>query len=156
MNGETNPAESAIPIAGGPPPSGIEKRKFPRFNYSVPVFVRVLVEEDTFNPMRFTGRSRNVSSGGMLVEVEGLSESDYSTLIRRQRMVRIHTQIPEVGSEIAFFGRIVWYDFRRMDRVASCLLGVSFEPLQEKEQAALDALLSQLESAFRTPLPSDA
>jgi hypothetical protein len=129
---------------------GPEKRRNPRYSYSIPVFVRVLIEEETFNPLRFPGRTTNISAGGMLVEIEGLSENDYRMLIHRQRMTRIHPQIPEGGGDAVFFGKIVWYDYRHTSRGTICNLGVAFDVLREKEQKVLDELLQRLESAAKT------
>lgn len=134
---------------------GPEKRRYPRYSYSVPVFVRVLIEEETFNPLRFPGRTSNISAGGMLVEIEGLSENDYRMLIHRQRMARIHTQIPEAGGDTVFFGKIVWYDYRDTSHGPVCNLGIAFEVLHEKEQKLLDELLQRLAEAAKTSPPPE-
>jgi len=134
---------------------GTEKRRHPRYDFSVPVFVRVLVEEESFNPLRFSGHARNISAGGILVEVEGLGESDYRLLIRRQRMARVHTQIPEGGGDTVFFGKIVWYDYRQTSHGTVCSLGIAFDVLREKEQKLLKELLERLEAASKASLPSE-
>jgi len=157
MNHEPKESEvSAVFRAVDSALAGPEKRRHPRYPYSVPVFVRVLVEEETFNPLRFPGRTTNISLGGMLVEIEGLSENDYHLLIRRQRMARIHTQVAEGEGELVFFGKIVWYDFRRTSQGTKCYLGVAFDVLREKEQKTLADLLARLDAASKTPLPSEA
>jgi len=134
--------------------AGPEKRRNPRFPFLVPVFVRVLIEEETFNPLRFPGQASNISAGGMLVEIEGLSENDYRMLIRRQRMARIHVQIPEAGDAV-FFGKIVWYDYRQTSHGTVCNLGIAFDVLREKEQKLLDGLLARLETDARKSSPPE-
>ncbi len=131
--------------------SGAEKRRHPRLDYSVPVFVRVLVEEETFNPLRFSGRSRNISRGGMLVQIPNLTESDYRRLIQRQRMVRVQCQLPEIRTEAVFFGKIVWYDYHTSEAGSTCSLGIAFEQLHEREERALSELLRKLEAAASPP-----
>ncbi|MCX8035445.1 MAG: PilZ domain-containing protein [Candidatus Sumerlaeia bacterium] len=131
--------------------SGAEKRRHARFDYSVPVFVRVLVEEETFNPLRFSGRSRNISRGGMLVQIPNLTESDYRRLILRQRMVRVQCQLPEIRTEAVFFGKIVWYDYRSSEAGPTCSLGIAFEQLHEKEEKMLSELLRKLEAGATSP-----
>jgi hypothetical protein len=60
MNSERSKPENSEVRSGGDGPSGrIEQRQHPRYDFSVPVFVRVLIEEETFNPLRFPGRTRN-------------------------------------------------------------------------------------------------
>ena len=123
---------------------GVERRRHPRFDFSGPVLVRLLVEEDTFTPWRFPGRSYNLSAGGVLVEVNGLNEEQYRQLIHRRRAVRVHVSIPEVGGEVVFFGRAVSYDFHRTGRGGSCWIGIEFDGLSENEQEALSILLRRL------------
>ena len=142
-----------IPPPGEAPKRGIEQRRHPRFDYVAPVFIRVLVEEETFNPLRFSGQSCNISRGGILLRVQGLSEEHYKLLIHRQRMVRVHAQIAEAGGEVVFFGKIVWYDFRCTDQGTSCLLGVAFEALPEKAAEVLDGMLAQLAAASGSSEP---
>jgi len=131
--------------------SGAERRRFPRYDFRMPVFVRILVEEETFNPMRFPGHTRNVSLGGLLIETDGLSENDYKMLIRRQRMVRVHAQIPGVEGEVVFFGKICWYDYRCTSRKTACTVGISFEPLHEREEKILSDLLERINSRGEVP-----
>ena len=148
MTGETDKAVASAPTATEQSQKpGAERRRFPRYEFQMPVFVRILIEEETFNPMRFPGQTRNISKGGMLVETEGLGENDYNMLIRRQRMVRVHAQIPDVEGEVAFFGKICWYDFRCTSRKTACSLGISFEPLHEREEKILSELLQRISSA---------
>ena len=148
MTADTQPT----PPPGTPPPEefprkGIEQRRHPRYNFVIPVVVRVLVEEDTFNPLLFVGQTCNISESGMLVRIEGLSEENYKVLIRRQRMIRVHAKISEVESDVIFFGRIVWYDFDCADRETSCSLGISFEPLQGEAHKVLHQLIERLATA---------
>jgi len=125
---------------------GVAQRRHPRYEFLVPVFVRVLLEEETFSPLRLPGRSCNISSGGMMIEIEGLSQDHYKTMIRRQRMARVHARIPEGGTEVILFGRIVWYDYCASGRGTSCRIGVAFDQLGEKEQEALARTIRQLEA----------
>jgi hypothetical protein len=146
-NGEKARPDGGIVRAGGTVPlGGIERRRYPRFNFSAPVFVRMVLEEETFNPLRFMGHSRNISASGVLVEIEDLPENLYRSLIRSQRMVRVHAHIPETEGETVFFGKIVWYDYRATAGRTSCLCGVSFETLNPKAQTALTGLLQRLEA----------
>ena len=72
-----------------------EARRHRRFRFVSPVFVRVLVEEQTFTPLQFNGKSIDLSSGGMMVRVEELDRERYQLLIRGRRMVRINMKITE-------------------------------------------------------------
>jgi len=129
---------------GGYPRS--ERRRYRRYDFSAPVFLRVLIEEETFNPLRFPGRTINISAGGMLVEASGMAENYYRTLIRRPRMVRVHMNVPEADGEVVFFGRIVWYDYRRTSEGEVCRMGIAFDKLDEKAKAVLDRILQELAS----------
>jgi len=133
----------------GPPRKGIERRPQPRYEFVVPVLVRVMLEEETFHSLPFPGRSRNIAAGGMLVEIEGISENDYKRMIRHNRFVRVHVPISEAGREAVFFGKMVWFDFRRTSKGILCRTDIAFEPLREKEQTMLTELLRQLEAAAR-------
>jgi len=155
MNSERREPESSVIHRGGSDLlGGIERRRNPRYEFSVPVFLRVLVEEETFNPMRFPGRSCNISAGGMSIEIENLSEDRYKTLIRGQRPVRVHVQASEAGGEAVFFGRILWYDYRRNSRGTSCQIGLAFEQMPEKEREILAKILQRLETAAAERDPS--
>lgn len=133
---------------GSIPSGGGDKRRHSRVDFSTPVLVRVLIEEETFEPMRLGGRTRNVSLNGMLLQIEGLTEAEYNTLIRRQRMIRVHTKFPGNDEELVYFGKIVCYDFHRGENEqVSCLLGMGFEELPEREEKALTALLERLLAA---------
>jgi hypothetical protein len=145
MNSERSKPENSEVRSGGDGPSGgIEQRQHPRYDFFVPVFVRVLIGEETFNPLRFPGHSLNISAGGMMVEIESLPEAAYRKMIRQQRPVRVHMHLPEDKGETVFFGKIVWYDFRQTSAGTSCLLGMQFDALHAKEQEALGKLLEQL------------
>ena len=148
MNGEpTNTEPEVGPTEKAAQQACIERRRYPRYKYSIPVLVRVLVQEETFNPHRFAAHTRDISAGGTLLEIEALSETDYHSMIRGQRMARIHTQIPEVPGEVVFFGKIVWYDFRRTSLGNTCLCGIAFEDLSPRTQEVLADLLARLETA---------
>jgi len=134
----------------------MERRRDTRYNFSASVFVRLLIEEETFNPLRLPGQSRNIGSGGMLVEVQGLSEEQYKMLIRRQRMVRIHAELPEAEGETVFFGRVVWYDYWHTSKGTSCQLGITFETLHEKAEQVLANVLRRLETKATAILKPDS
>ncbi|MBM3333381.1 PilZ domain-containing protein [Candidatus Sumerlaeota bacterium] len=138
---------SDVVAGGGPQPVGYgggDRRRYPRYEYAIPVVVRVLIEEETFNPMMFLGKTCNVSTGGMMVEVPDFPETTYRQLVRSQRPVRVHAQLPDEKDECIFFGRIVWYDYRRIGPKPSCRIGVAFEQLHEKEETAVRKLVRVL------------
>jgi len=128
-----------------------ERRGHPRWDFVVPIFVRILVEENTFNPRRFQGHSRNISASGMLVEIHGVSGSDFKTFIRRPRMVRVHLQVSHPDNEVVFLGKIVWYEYRISSQGKACLLGIVFDRLPENEKRALAEILQCLESVAKVP-----
>ena len=153
MEGEVRGPETDPRISGiGTPAGRIDQRKTSRIGFCAPVLVRVLVEEESFRPMRYGGRTRNVSETGMLVEVDAMSEDDYKVLIRRQRMVRVHAKFPGVADELKFFGKIVCYDYHRGEKKGVCQLGMGFEDLPEREKTALTGLLERI-SGISTPPP---
>ena len=126
------------------PPGGVERRRHPRFSFSAPVLVRLLVEEETFTPLRFPGRSYNLSLGGVRVEINGIGEDRYRVLIQRSRPVRVHFSIPEAGGEVVFFGKTVSCDYQDTSRGGTCWIGIAFDELAEHEQQALRILLQRL------------
>lgn len=149
--GNPDNSKSCESWPGSPERGGKERRRHPRYDFSVPAFVRVLVEEETFNPYRFAARTCNISIGGMMLEIEGMSEDLYKTLIRRQRSARVHLNIPGVQGEVTLFGKIVWYDFRQTAKEATCRTGIAFEQLPEKEQKILNDLIARLEKESSQP-----
>jgi hypothetical protein len=114
-------------------------RLHPRVDMVLPVALRILVEENTFSPFQCPGKTRNVSMGGMLVEIESLPEQLYKTLIRRQRLVRI--TLHYLTYPTVLLGRIVWYDFRKTSRGSCCLVGIKFEDLSATQTADLQKLI---------------
>lgn len=139
------PGLDAITSRAGLPCGVPDQRRRSRVDFSVPALIRVMIEEETFRPLRLGGRTRNLSATGMLVQIDAITEADYKTLIRRQRMIRVHTKLPGNDEELVYFGKVVCYDYHRGEGDKSvCLVGIGFEELPEREQHALTVLLDNL------------
>ena len=141
---ERKPASDGSPEDQGRARGGIERRRHARYGYSSHVFVRVILVEETHSPSLLVAHTRNICSGGMMVEVENLPEHLYRRLICRQRPVRINAQIPGTEGQTVFFGKVAWHDYQETSRGTSCLMGTEFEQLRGEAQQALSGLLVRL------------
>lgn len=122
-----------------------EVRQHPRYDFAVPAYFRVLLEEETFTPLCFPGRIINISEGGFLSELDGIDDQQYKIMARRQRFVRVHISIPEAGGETVFLGKAVWHKYHRSRRGGSCVAGVQFDELNEGTYEALMGVLHRLQ-----------
>ncbi len=127
-----------------PSGTGFRNRRSGRADMNLPVIVRVLIEEATFTPFHLRGICRDLSVSGALVEVEDLTRQTYSTLIKRQRFIRMICGIPDREPPLMLFGRIVWYDYQGDEEISTCNMGIAFEPMKEEILSVLREYLDTL------------
>ena len=125
-----------------------ERRRSPRYELALPVTVRIILEEETFSPLRLSGVTKDISVGGMLVEIDPMPETHYRALIRRARMVRVG--LHDGGIQTVLLGKVVWYDYQRGADSSRCSVGIAFDNLAEASRRFLQDLI---ERKARQPQP---
>ena len=123
-----------------------DKRQDARYRLSVPV-IADFIKKDSFSSLRFSGHCHNITTDGIMIQLEGLSEDQYKGLTRGPKMVRVRLNIPNISGETVFLGRIVWHRRKGVGAGASSQFGIGFTELREKEQKTLTKLLEQLRSS---------
>ena len=101
-----------------------------RFNIQIPVSLFILVPENPNDIQPHQGRILDLSSGGMLVQIDGIDRASYDKISAQVRVVRVSLQNTITGQNIQVRGSFTWYTYREAkgsDEPAHCKMGISFD-----------------------------
>ena len=106
----------------------LNRRSEERFVLSLPVSLDVLIPEQTFTPRRLTGKTNDLSAGGMFLTVDDMPQELYREMIGDPRYVRIAFTDTLNSTEVKVTGKVIGLDtqVRPGEGSASCNLRVSF------------------------------
>ena len=101
-----------------------------RFNIQIPVSLFILVPENPNDIRPYQGRTLDLSSGGMLVQITGMDEASYSRISAQVRVVRVSLQNTITGQNIEVLGSFTWYTYceaKGSSEPAHCKMGILFD-----------------------------
>ena len=129
------------------PPDPRERRSVPRLKLAMPVSVRVLIPEDTFQQRSMNGSSIDLAPGGMSVTIEEMTQDLYLRLLSDRRYIRIAFESPLDAEEVKITGKVVGIDFRKEKAAAAsgpCELRVLFEEGKSGDMRKYKAFFSAM------------
>jgi len=121
----------------------IERRRYPRHSVSQPVRGHISSGGKSFD---FEGRCVNISRGGALITIAGLSLSRYESLFRGNHCAAITFETSLGGERLSLTGRIVWHEFSSDATPSLCRAAVEFEPSEQESIEKMDKSLRQEEA----------
>ena len=110
-----------------------------RIDIQIPVSLFILVPEKPDDIRPHQGRTLDLSSGGMLVQIDGMDKASYNRISAEVRVVRVSLQNTITGQNIQVRGSFTWYNYREAkgsSEPAYCRMGISFD---EKDDVGLPA-----------------
>ena len=122
----------------------VEKRKDLRVETAEPITLkfRVKTQKGIFRFCRKkTARSRNLSVGGMRIELPLIEREEIENIIEGKKKLILELDIPHLKKPLKITGKLVWLEKRDMRGKNAYVTGVSFEGLSEKDR---EKILNQL------------
>lgn len=128
---EDSPKESAldpeIDIDLKIVPSQGFKRAHDRFTLRLLIAAEILIPEDTFRPHSLSGKTHDISAGGMKIELDALPKELYVKLLARPRHIRVALENKARNEKVKVTGKIAWIDYHKSrsgDANGRCEMGV--------------------------------
>ena len=112
----------------------IEKRKFVRLNKVFPVELQVLSSENKTLDGLIQGFTRDVSLGGLCVQVNDFSNEHIKTLREKNGKVVVFLNFPLKRTPIKAVANVAWIKKVAKPYPRSCLLGLQYEVIDPKDQ----------------------
>ena len=100
-----------------------------RSDVRIPISLLILVSEDLTGTQYFEGRTLNVSSGGMEVQIDGMDEESYGNISSKVGLVRLSLKNPYTDRQIRLSGLVAWSAYlkaRDSSERFRCNMGISF------------------------------
>ena len=91
--------------------------------------VAVVIPEETLQPIKLSGRTLDVSAGGMKIRLSSLARQTYHKLLMDRRFARVEFVMPEAKGWLRLTGKVVWIDYHQADPAQAsgeCFVGISF------------------------------
>lgn len=150
-NPKPNPtgSESTAPIEG----LGKERRHYPRLKIEAPTTFTILIPTETFSPYNFKATTTDISLGGLCMRTGQIDKSNYLTLIREVRYVKLDLTLPNLEDPLHLRGRVAWWDFHdaRGTKPSFCMLGIAFHTFTEEAKSDFLQILLDLEKFIQKP-----
>lgn len=118
-----------------------ERRKHGRLPITLPAYVRMVAEEETFTPFQYRAQVMNISASGVLISIDEIPTEQYEILFRRPRYLRIICKFPDSDEQTLLFGRVIWHEYSAEDQSALCRAAVEFDPLSAEDKKRLEQFL---------------
>ena len=121
-----------------------DRRKFPRYKINIPIYVQIIIPEDTFKPKFFQGNALNISLNGMLISITDMELDLYKKLLHPNRYIKV--QLPDSPSDLPsqLIGKVVWMDYHVSTKPDYCNVGLYFENLEPEAQEQIEKFINKL------------
>ncbi|MDK2970742.1 MAG: PilZ domain [Candidatus Sumerlaeota bacterium] len=135
-----------------------ERRSTLRLKMEAEVELKLLVPHETFSPRSLSGRTIDISAGGLGLVTYDLTKREYGEILRGMSHAKLTVVHPFFSQPLQLAGKVVWSSFHdpRPGKPAHCFLGISFHPFSRKAREELDAELLRAQenlTASRIDLP---
>ena len=100
-----------------------------RSDIRIPISLLILVSEDLNSTQSFEGRTLNVSSHGMQVQIDGMNEESYGNISSKVGLIRLSFKNTYTGRPIQLSGCIAWHVYHEAEDSwdpCHCNMGVLF------------------------------
>ena len=119
------------------------------FDIQIPISLVLLVPEDPNSTQSHQGRTVEVSSKGMQVQIDEMDRLSYKKISANVRIVQVSLQNTITGQKIQVLGFITWNTYHEAEgseELAYCRMGILFD---KKDEVGLPAYSDFVNSLTR-------
>ena len=95
-----------------------------RFKIQIPISLLILVPENPNDTQPHQGRTLDLSSRGMLVQIDGMDIASYKKISANVRLVRVSLKNTITDQQIQVRGCVAWFTYCEP---AHCKMGILFD-----------------------------
>lgn len=139
----------------GLPPAARDRRGHVRYVIPVRVNIRILIPEDTFSTLEYTGVAADISEGGCRIRINQFPKEQYQRVMPQVRYMKLGLELQPGRAPVEVRARTVWLEFHdgsRNGELPHCLIGVAFTQVSPE----FTRLFAELVARHRPPVQSEA